>query len=66
VHINNRGFLSIYLQNLTSIPAEWKLQYVTYPEKKLQAPFTKTLLEKEDEVKTDDKSVFNFDITSVE
>jgi len=32
----------------------------------LQAPFTKNLLEKEDEAKTDDKSVFIFDITNVE
>lgn len=36
-----------------------------YPEKKLKAPFTKTVLELENEEKTDDKEVFDFDITKV-
>ena len=38
---------------------------MSYPVKKLKAPLTKTELEEEDEVKTDDKEVFNFDITAV-
>ena len=36
-----------------------------YPVKKLKAPFTKTMLEEENEEKTDDKEVFDFDITEV-
>lgn len=60
VHINNKKTLPIYLSNLSQVPARWKLAYVKYPMKKNLVKQTMTLLDKEDQDKTDDQTVFEF------
>ena len=47
------------------MPAQWKLHYVKYPVKKNLVEMTMTRLDREDENKTDDQSVFEFQISDV-
>lgn len=63
VHINNFKTLSVFLSNKTKVPGKWKLLYVKFLQKKLIGYATKTKLEFENEVKTDDPTVFEFSKT---
>jgi hypothetical protein len=63
VHVRNSKIISFYILNQTKVPAKWKLQQVKYQKNKNQGMVTKTLLEKEDEMKTEDPSVFDFNVT---
>ena len=65
VHVRNQKFLTFYVCNQTKVPAKWKLQQVKYPKLKNQGLRTMTNLEKEDELKIEDPSVFDFNIVEV-
>lgn len=60
VHINNKKTLQFFISNLSAVPAQWKLNYVKYINKKNLVPQTMTMLDREDQQKTDDQSVFEF------
>jgi hypothetical protein len=57
--------MMVHLSNLSAVPALWKLNYVRYPVKKNLVEQTMTLLDKEDQLKTDDQSVFEFQVAEV-
>lgn len=63
VHIKNYKTLSLFLVNKTKVPGKWKLLYVKFPQKGLVGFATKTKLEFENEIKTDDPTVFEFSRT---
>ncbi|CAD8087121.1 unnamed protein product [Paramecium primaurelia] len=55
--------IAIYLSNLSLVPAQWKLQHQKNPLRKNIVDRTMTLEDKEEMKKTDDPSVFEFQIT---
>lgn len=63
VHIKNFKTVSMYLSNITKVPGKWKLLYVKFPQKNSIGFATKTKLEFENEIKTDDPTVFEFSKT---
>lgn len=63
VHTKNFKTISLHLLNKTKVPGKWKLLYVKFPQKGLVGHATKTKLEFENEVKTDDPTVFEFSKT---
>lgn len=65
VHINNKKTIALYLSNISKVPGTWKLNHVKPKIKKNIANMTMTIMEKEDTSRTDDPSVFDFNITDV-
>lgn len=64
-HIKDKGYKMMWLANKSQIPGEWKIVYVPFPEKTYYGAATVTELEKENLEKTDDPSVFNFNVSEV-
>ena len=65
VYYKDVKIISVFLCNSGPVPAKWKLHYVKFNPKKLTGFMTKTILEKEDDEKTDDPSVFQFSVSEV-
>ena len=64
-HIKNFVQKTVYLTNVSPIPAKWKLNSIKYPVKNTISLGTLTKLEIEDAQKTDDPAVFEFSVADV-
>ena len=65
VHVNNIGTIAFFLCNVSKVPAKWKLMNVKFTIKSKPGFATKTKLEWENDLKTDDPGVFEFSKSEV-
>lgn len=59
-NVREEKILSIFISNLSTVPAIWKLQHQKNPLRANIVETTMTMLDKEELAKTDDPSVFSF------
>ena len=64
-HIHNTVQKTIFLANVSKVPAKWRLNYVKFPAKKILGLATITKMDIEDSKKTDDPEVFEFSLSEV-
>ena len=65
VHTSDHKIVTVWLANKSTVPAEWSIVYVPFPEKGYYGAKTVTKLEKENLKKVDNPDVFNFQQTEV-
>ena len=64
-HIHNTVQKTIFLANVSKVPAKWRLNYIKFPAKKILGLATVTKMDMEDSKKTDDPEVFEFSVSEV-
>jgi len=59
-NVDKSRTITIYLSNITSVTANWTLNYVKFPKKQTVSKYTTTQWEEENLSKLDDPAVFEF------